>query len=101
MKEICLIGSTVWSLREVGNKLPLCREGGAISYKFYDPRTGEVWGSRMYFGCDSNSWIYIPRRKESMDLSFPYEWTPEYSLPPLGVLCALIVAGAVKAGSMC
>ena len=87
MKEICTIGSQIWSVNP-----PLTthlQPGIAFSYAFFDQCTGEIWGKRTVVE-GKTLWIYSPRDKAQMDLTIPLEWL-EDSIPP-GLMCALVIA---------
>lgn len=91
MKEVCTIGSQVWSVNRPSTTH--MRSGHAFSYAFYDPYTGEVWGKRTVVE-GHTVWIYQARDPNSMDLSIGCEWN-EGSVP-LGLLCAIVVAEVNK-----
>lgn len=88
MKEISTIQGQIWSIREI-DKYPFMQEGCAFNYCFYDPKDGVVWAQRVVIGAVRTSWCYMPQRKETMDISIPWEWNDDQV--PTGLLAAIVV----------
>lgn len=88
MREISTIQGSVWAIREI-TKYPLMRSGGAFNYAFYDPKSGEVWATRVVIGAERTTWVYTPRPKDTMDITIPWEWNED--CVPEGLLCAILI----------
>lgn len=82
--EVCTINGRVWS---IGQPFRL----GVLqwSWGFYDPQTGEVWGTRVLVGVEPVSWDYEPRPKSLMDMTFYVETVQDKV--PIGLIAARIV----------